>query len=123
MVEASTVVHRWVAAYNERRDDDLCTLAHAAIVLKPMRAQGRSEYRGLDGLRSWLDDTGSAQRLPLEVGTIECLRDGRVILDGTVDGMPVAGVFEVEDGKIIAAQGYHSDREMLERLGVIPGRE
>jgi len=45
--------------------------------------------------------------------------EGRVLVEGTVDGVPVVAVLVVRDDRMAAVSTYVSDREMLERLGLI----
>lgn len=112
------LARRWIDAYAEYRDDDLVELAHPEIVVHPRRGQGVQEYRGVDGVRRWLADVGTA-RPHLSVIAVEPLGERMAIATSSIEGVEVVAVFEARDDKILAVTVYLSDREMLERLGVI----
>ena len=125
MSEASVdVVRQWIAAYDEYRDAVLFDLAHPEIVIHPRRGQGASEYRGLDGVRHWLDAVGMGRPI-LTLVSFEDLADGRVVAESLIDDVSVIAVFEIRDEQVFAVAVYMSDREMLERVGIIrdPSRQ
>jgi hypothetical protein len=117
--DSVALTRRWIEAYAGYRDDDLLELAHPEIVLHPRHGQGTREYRGLDGVRNWLQDVGSS-RPKIDTTTIEALSDGRVIAETTIEQVVVNAVFEFRDDRISSVSVYLSDRELLERLGLIP---
>jgi SnoaL-like protein len=112
------IAREWVNAYVEGRDEDLVALAHEEIVVRPRRGQGESEYHGIDGVRRWLQHVGKPPP-PFRLGTVEPLDEERVLVEGTIDDVGVVAVFVVRDTKMAAVSTYVSDREMLERLGLI----
>ena len=117
--EALDVVRRWMDAYDDGRDDELLALAHDDVVLRPLRFQGRIEYRGLDGLRAWLEHVGPVRPSFAPCG-VDALDDERVLVEGVMeDAGRVVGLFELRDGKVARAQTLVSDREVLEHLGLI----
>jgi len=113
------LARRWITAYSEHRDDDLVALAHPEIVVRPRRGQGARRYQGIDGVRRWLADAGDVRP---EYGdlSIEPLDDRRVIAEGSLDGVTVVALIECRDDKVARVSVYLSDRELLERVGVIP---
>ncbi len=113
------IVRSWIEAYAAYRDGDLIELAHPEIVLRPRRGQGEREYHGVDGIRAWLHDVGDS-RPELRVVSVDELADGRVVAETLIDGVEVIALFEVRDTRILAVSVYLSDRDMLERLGILP---
>jgi SnoaL-like domain len=112
------LARRWTDAYRAYRDEELVALAHPAIVLRPRRGQGEQDYRGLDGVRRWLADAGTARPETGVVG-FEMLEDGRVLAETRIGDAPVIALFEVRDDRISAVSVYLSDRELLQHVGVI----
>ncbi len=70
-------------------------------------------------MRRWLAEVGTS-RPDLSLVAVETLEDGRAIAETLIDGVEVIALFEARDDKIFAVSVYLSDRDMLERLGVIP---
>jgi len=112
------IAKEWVSAYVEGRDDDLVALAHEEIVVRPRRGQGEHEYHGVDGVRRWLENVGKPPP-PFRLDAVDSLDEERVLVEGTIDGVPVVAVLVVRDDRMAAVSTYMSDREMLERLGLI----
>lgn len=73
----------------------------------------------MDGIRAWLHDVGDS-RPELRVVAVDELADGRVVAETLIDGVEVIALFEVRDTRIPAVSVYLSDRDMLERLGILP---
>jgi hypothetical protein len=115
---AATLARRWIEAYGDYRDDDLIKLAHPEIVLRPRRGQGARDYHGLDGVRSWLADVGTSRPV-LNLVAVAALEDGQVIAETLIDGIDVIALFDIRDDKIFGVSVYLSDRDMVQRLGMI----
>lgn len=118
IVTAADIVAQWVSAYVDGRGDDLVALAHEDIVVRPRRGQGEPEYRGLDGVRDYVNAIGDPPP-PFKLDTVETLDDGRVIACGSIDGVSVVAVFEICDQNVIAVTSYVTDRELLHEIGRI----
>lgn len=118
--DPSQLVCAWIDAYYTHRDEAMIPLAHPEIGIRPRVAHGARLYRGIDGLRSWLDYTRSS-RSQIDAYSLESLPDGRLLAEAVLEGVPVVALFEIRDDKIAHVTMYISDREMLERLGEIKG--
>jgi ketosteroid isomerase-like protein len=119
MEDARAVVSSWIAAFRARRDGELLQLAAEDLVIRPRPGRGSGIYEGRAGLRRYLADVAPF-RGPFEVAEVTDVADGRVLVEYVVDGVTVASIFTVRDGQIAEIAVYLSDRELLERTGVIP---
>jgi hypothetical protein len=120
-VDDLDLVRRWIDAYSEGRDDDLLQLAHPEIVVRPRRGHGAAEYQGIDGVRRWLADIGTARPEP-KYAALERLATARVIAAALFDGVEVTALFDIRDRKIFTLSVYLSDRRTLDALGIIDER-
>jgi hypothetical protein len=115
---ASQLVCAWIDAYYTKRDEEMISLAHPDIEVRPRVGHGSRQYLGLDGVRSWLEFTRPARSVIESYSTV-VLDDGRVLAEATLGGMDVTALFEVRDEKIARVTMYISDRDLLEQLGKI----
>lgn len=115
---ASQLVCDWIDAYYSQRDEEMIPLAHPEIEIRPRVGHGEKIYRGIDGVRRWLDYTRPA-RSPIETYSTELLPDGRVLGQATLEGLGVIALFEIRDEQVARVTMYISDREMLVKLGEI----
>lgn len=112
-----TIVRRWIDAFYAYRDDELMTLAHPDIEVRPRAGQGPRLVEGHDELRSWL--ASLPQRSNILEYDLSMLPDGRVLAEATLEGLSVVGLFNAQDGQIRRVVMYVSDRQMLEQFGEI----
>ena len=53
--------------------------------------------------------------------TVRLLADGRVAVEGALDDLAIrfVGIYEIQDGRIVAVQAYLSDPDLLAQLGIL----
>jgi limonene-1,2-epoxide hydrolase len=118
MTEANANVAReWIAAFNAKDLDRLLALygdhcTHTSPKLRVQRPESGGKIRGKDALRAWWAD--AFQRIPeLRYEPLSVTADEhRVFLEYVrhvpgQESYPVAEVFDVEGGKIVASRVYH----------------
>jgi hypothetical protein len=115
---AVTLTRRWLDAYAAHRDDEMLELAHPAIVVRPRRGQGRREYRGISGVKRWLAEADVSRYVPDDL-TIRATRDGRSMVELTVEGVPIVAMLDFREDKVSGVNVYLSDRGLLESLDAI----
>jgi hypothetical protein len=115
---SAQLARAWIEAWRDFRDEDVIALAHPDIVLHPRRGQGERMYEGIDGVRRWLADVGSA-RPRITSLTIDSPSPGRAVAETKFEDFDVIAVFELRDERVAGVAAYLSDRELLEQLGVI----
>ena len=125
MADSIELIQRWLEGFNTRDIEGMLAVADPEIVMRPMRWVPRSEYRGHEGLRAWFADVlASGNASTVTVDAIELLADGRIAVEGTLseEATPFVGLYEIGGERIVAVQGYLSERALLERLGVLKDR-
>jgi hypothetical protein len=127
----TTIVVRWVEAFNRRDVDGLLAVVVHDVDLHPLTLPGfAASYRGRDGVREWLtrvQDGRHQHRIVLdgarEVGGGMVFASGVLVLTEDVAIGPVCALHRIEHGLIAAAHEYHTDPETMERIGMIPRAE
>jgi hypothetical protein len=112
------LVCSWIDAYHSHHDEVLLTLAHPEVEIRPRVGQGEKLYRGVEGVRRWLDAT-RASRPAMGAFSVGTMGGGRVLAEAALEGVHVSALFEIRDDKIAHVEVYLSDPEMLEQLGKI----
>lgn len=119
----------FIEAFNRRDPQGLIDLCDPDIEFHPTSLVGeRTVYRGHDGLRQWVSELRTAMiQHQVRVLDVRALDENRLVVlsEVLVDGeqlSPSAMVATLSQaGKIVEAHAYLSDRQLLERLGLVPG--
>jgi hypothetical protein len=126
-VSVQKLGHAFIDAFNRRDPEALVKLADPAIEFSPTGLVGaRRTYHGHEGLRAWVSDLEeSPSEHQVRVREVRLLEDERMLVLSEVllDGEHVtasAMIARLNDtGKIVEAQAYLSDEEMLRRTGLL----
>jgi ketosteroid isomerase-like protein len=121
------IVRRAVAAVNAGDVDRLLTLVDAEIEFRSPMEQ--MTYRGIAGIVRYANDVAAVMEdfhteddRFLDAGTDRVLHLYRVHGRGSGSGVPVsrhnAILWQLRDGKLLIGQGYLSQREALEAVGL-----
>lgn len=122
------IAHRFIDAFNRRDADALIALSDPEIEFHPtLLVGGRRVYHGHEGLRRWVSELGVATvQHQVRVREVRAL-DGdcllvlsEVYLDGDLLS-PAAMIAQLSaDGRILEAQAYLTDEQLLTHLGLVP---
>ena len=125
---STTMVMRWVEAFNRRDIDRLLACVSPDVNLHPLALPGfAASYRGHDGVREWLGRVQEGNhQYQVVLDAVREVDEGTVFASGVLMLAedepigPVCALHRIEHGLIAAAHEYHSDPDTMECIGMIP---
>jgi ketosteroid isomerase-like protein len=121
-----TLIERLFVAVIQGRPEEVVTLLHPEVEWSPTVWSGEGTYRGIAGVRRWLDQFGEDLRhLDVRVEKVKTEGDRGVVLgtvfdsrEGTMFAVRVAWSFELEDGLLRRGRAHESWEEALQAAGL-----
>jgi ketosteroid isomerase-like protein len=121
-----TPIERLFVAVIRGQPEEVVALMHPQVEWTPTVWSGEGTYRGVDGVRRWLDQFGEGLRnLDIRVEKVKTEGDRGVVLgtvfdsrEGTMFAVRVAWSFELEDGLMRRGRAHESWDEALRAAGL-----
>ncbi|HVD38836.1 MAG TPA: nuclear transport factor 2 family protein [Solirubrobacterales bacterium] len=121
-----TPIERLFVALIEGQPDEVVTLLHPQVEWSPTVWSGEGTYRGVAGVRRWLDQFGERLRhLDIRVEKVREEGDLGVVLgtvfdsrEDTMFAVRLAWSFELEDGLVRRGRAHESWEEALRTAGM-----
>lgn len=122
-----TPIERLFVAVIRGQPEEVVALLHPQVEWSPtVWSGGEGTYRGVDGVRRWLDQFGEGLRhLDVRVEKTRTEADRGVVLgtvfdsrEGTMFAVRVAWSFELEDGLLRRGRAHESWDEALRAAGL-----
>jgi ketosteroid isomerase-like protein len=106
--------------------EEVVALLHPQVEWSPTIWSGEGTYRGVDGVRRWLDQFGEGLRhLDVQVGKVKTEGNRGAVLgtvfdsrEGSMFAVRVAWSFELEDGLLRRGRAHESWDEALRAAGL-----
>ncbi|MGA2925186.1 MAG: nuclear transport factor 2 family protein [Solirubrobacteraceae bacterium] len=124
------IARQFIDAFNRRDADGLVAVTDPAVQWRPSRMVGVARvYVGHDGIRRWVADLGESPiKHQARVLEVRALEPGRflVLSEVLLDDAPVCPAAMVARlnavGRIVEANAYLSDEQMLAEAGIVGDR-
>lgn len=121
-----TPIERLFVAVIQGQAEEVVALLHPQVEWSPTVWSGEGTYRGVDGVRRWLDQFGENLRhLDVRVEKVRAEGDSGVVLgtvfdsrEDTMFAVRVAWSFELEDGLLRRGHAHESWEEALRAAGL-----
>jgi hypothetical protein len=121
-----TLIERLFVAVIQGRPEEVVGLLHPQVEWSPTIWSGEGPYRGVAGVRRWLDQFGEDLRhLDIRVEKVRTEGDLGVVLgtvfdsrEGTMFAVRVAWSFELEDGLLRRGRAHETWEEALRAAGM-----
>jgi ketosteroid isomerase-like protein len=121
-----TLIERLFVAVIRGRPEEVVALLHPQVEWSPTVWSGEGTYRGVEGVRRWLDQFGEGLRhLDIRVEKVRTEGDLGVVLgtvfdsrEDTMFAVRVAWSFEMEDGLLRRGRAHESWEEALQAAGL-----